>query len=363
MTFNNAQLHPAVVFKNQGYRNAAAYSRYLRRFRDRAIYPSFSIHPTCFDKYDMHIPSLLKNLGWSSLVENMRFSYCPEAVRKFYVNIKRGPGCDPSFFTTIVFDNEIKVTSQLLATLLDLPHSGVQAGTEGEFSSHGFPFDTALESLTRDIGQYYPNRLAAGRLYDDLKVLHFFITRSFLPRDLSTTNILDPTDLWILSNAKAGCPISYASLMFQHMLRFGMEYFSGPLAFGPQITKLLYKLGIDLRDKIILCNILEEVRPQHVLAKLDAEVGPRKLVNGSGGVRADPAKTYQSGKLVEALMDAAVTVVKRESTKSQKQTGSLKRLREKDLMWPKFVYESGTITDAMSSDSESEEEGGVSDYE
>ncbi|CAL1396267.1 unnamed protein product [Linum trigynum] len=260
MAINNAQLHPAAVLKNQGYRNAAAYSRYLQNFRDRPVYPSFSIHPSGFD------------------------NYCPEAVLKFYVNIKRGPGCDPSFFTTIVFEYEIKVTPQLLANLLDLPHSGLQAGNDGEFSSHGFSFDTALETLTRDIGRYYPNRLADGRLFDDMKVLHFFIT-------------------------------------------------SSPLAFGPQITKLIYKLGIDLRDKITLCNILEEVRPQHVLAKLDAEVGPQKLVNGSGGVRVDPVdsiKSYHSGKFVGALMNVVVTVVKKETTNS---------------------------------DSESEEEGGVSDYE
>ncbi|CAI0476806.1 unnamed protein product [Linum tenue] len=220
------------------------------------IYPSFSINPAGFNKYDMDVPSLLHVLAWSSLVEDMRFNYCPEVVRKFYVNIKCGHGCNPSFFTTIVFDYEIKVTPQLLTTLLDIPHSGFLAGTDGEFTDRGFSFTAALKTLTRDIGRFYPTQLAVGRLHDDLKVLHFFITRCFLPRDLSSTDVLHSSDLYILSNARAGRQISYASLMFHHMIKYGMEYFSGPLPFGPQITKLLYKLGIDIRDKITLCNVL-----------------------------------------------------------------------------------------------------------
>ncbi|CAL1396031.1 unnamed protein product [Linum trigynum] len=195
MAINNAQLHPATVFNNKGFRNAATYSRYLRRFRDHPIYPSFSIQPYGFSKYDINIPSLLDGLGWSSLVENMRFSHCPEAVRLFDVNLKCSPGCDPSFFTTYVFNNEITVNPTLLSALLDCPHSGLQAGTDSEFVAHDFDFLGTLSRHTRDIGHFFPSPLAAGRLPDDLKVLHFFITRCFLPRDLSNTDILHSTDL------------------------------------------------------------------------------------------------------------------------------------------------------------------------
>ncbi|CAL1355702.1 unnamed protein product [Linum trigynum] len=137
MAFNNAQLHPFVVFNNQGFRIVAAYFRYLRRFRDRPIYPSFSIHPSSFNKYDMNIPSLLGGLCGSSLVENMRFSYRREA-----------------------------------------------AGMDGEFSELGFTFDAALQTLTRDIGRYYPSPLPAGRLYDDLKHLLAKLDAEVGPRKL-----------------------------------------------------------------------------------------------------------------------------------------------------------------------------------
>ncbi|CAL1388332.1 unnamed protein product [Linum trigynum] len=125
MAFNNAQLQSSILFKNQSFRNAATYSRYLRRFRDRPLYPSFSIQPTAFSKYDMNIPAYLHMLGWESLVSDLRFSQCPEAVRLFYVNLRRGPGSDSSFFTTLVYDYEIKVTPDLLASMLEIPHVGV----------------------------------------------------------------------------------------------------------------------------------------------------------------------------------------------------------------------------------------------
>ncbi|CAL1379248.1 unnamed protein product [Linum trigynum] len=204
-------------------------------------------------------------------------------------------------------------------------------------------------------------------------VLHFFITRSFLPRDLSSTDILNTSDLWILSHARAGNQLNYASLMFHHMICFGMEYFGGPLPFGPQITRLLCYLHIDLHDKLHQCNVLDDLHPQHVLAKLDALVGPRKPITGSGGVNTGPAPyaftgpaSYASWKLVGALVDSAVTVIKRESSGEREQSTKLKQLRQEDLMWPKFVYESGSINDPMSSDSksnESSDDEGVSEYE
>ncbi|CAL1367809.1 unnamed protein product [Linum trigynum] len=261
----------------------------------------------------------------------MRFSFCLEAVRLFYVNLVPCPGCDPAFFTTTVFNYDITVTPALLANLLNLSHTGLRAGTDSEFASRGFLFDAALARYTRDIGDFYHSPLAAGRIPDDLKVLHFFITRTFLPRDLSSTDILHSADLWILSNAKEGRLISYASLMFSHLIKFGLEYYSGPLSFGPQITKFLYKVGIDLRDKVMLCNVLDDLKPQHVLAKLNAEVGPRKPIIGSGGVITGPV-SYASRKLVNALVDAAVTVIKQEATSTSKQSTALKRVREQDLM-------------------------------
>ncbi|CAL1399721.1 unnamed protein product [Linum trigynum] len=213
MAPTNPQLHPAAVFNNKGFQNPAAYER---------------------------------NLGWESLLENQRFSHC----RLFYVNIKQGRGAEPVLFTTQVYNHEITVTPTLLASLLGLPHSGHQAGFNGQ-------------------------------------------------------------------------RISYASLVFAHMLRFGDGNYSGPLPFGPYITRLLFCLGIDLRDKITVCDVREELCPNHVLNRVDADVGRRKPVYGSGG------ELFHS-HMITALIDAAVAAVSNEIKKHD--SSSVKRMVPADLL-------------------------------
>ncbi|CAL1412026.1 unnamed protein product [Linum trigynum] len=132
----------------------------------------------------------------------------------FYASMQCGPGRNPSYFTSIVYNFSVKVTVDMLANLLHLPHDGYTAGTTEEFDSYGFyPIET-MSYLARDYGKYQSSMFFVERLPDDLKALQFYITHMFLPRDAETATILEESDLWILFNARTGCPISYASLMF-----------------------------------------------------------------------------------------------------------------------------------------------------
>ncbi|CAL1394749.1 unnamed protein product [Linum trigynum] len=276
MVFNNARLRPVVVFKIQGFRNAIVYSRYLRCFCDRPIYPSFTISPSAFSKYDMNIPALGAGLGWESLTEDQRFIHCPKAVRLFYVNIRRDHGAEPRSFTTMVYDHEITVTPDLLASVYLFFTRGIQASFDSDFAEQGFDFCQALDHLTCDIGKASPTRLSAGHLPDDLKVLHFFITRYFLPCDASSAGLLHSSDLWIMENARVHQPISFASLMYAHILRF----------------------GIDLRDKVAVCRVHDDLRPNHVLVRLDADVGRLAAIDGEVKRR----KETGSGKTTSLLV-------------------------------------------------------------
>ncbi|CAL1380590.1 unnamed protein product [Linum trigynum] len=176
MVLNNPQLHRVVTFSNKVFRKDKEFSRYVQRFCDRAIYPSFTIHPSSFSRYDMDISALIRNLDWESLFEDQWFTYCPEAVRLFYVNLKRGSGPDLYSFKTTVENLEITVTADLLASELGLPHNGLKAGYDGQFRDYNFDYHHVENSLVHDIGRYFANKLDAGRLPDDLRVLHFFIT-------------------------------------------------------------------------------------------------------------------------------------------------------------------------------------------
>ncbi|CAL1388990.1 unnamed protein product [Linum trigynum] len=100
--------------------------------------------------------------------------------------------------------------------------------------------------------------------------------------------------------------------------------YSGDLPFGPLITRYLYRLGIDLRDKVAVYRVHDDLRPNHVLVRLDADVGHCKLVYGSGGDTtcclvfspADPI----SDSLIPAMTQAAVSAINGE-VKRRRETG------------------------------------------
>ncbi|CAI0427026.1 unnamed protein product [Linum tenue] len=319
----------------------------------------------------MDIPSLIAGLGWESLTEDQYFLQCPKAVRLFYVNIRRDHGTAPRSFTTMVYDHEITVTPDLLASVLSLPRSGIKASYDSDFAEQGFDFDVALDRLTYDIGKTFSNQLSVGRLPDDLKVLHFFITRCFLPRDITSAGLLHSLDLWIMGNARARQPISYASLMFAHMLDFGVGAYRGTLPFGPLITRYLHRLGIYFRDKVAVCNVHDDLRPNHVLVRLDADVGRRKLVSGSGGDARPCCSAFSPGdpssdSLITALTQVAVSAIDIE-VKRQKETGNgrttgLQVCKERlELMEVDEARPAPDDFDPISSDSSYEDE--ISDYE
>ncbi|CAL1377488.1 unnamed protein product [Linum trigynum] len=157
-------------------------------------------------------------------------------------------------------------------------------------------------------GCYYPSEFHSGRLPDDLKVLHFYITRLFLPRSFGL-NTIYPSDLWILASAKENRVISYPHLMFDHMLNYHTDNYEAELPFAPQITQIRLALGIDLRFKVARVDMLSSLRAQFILCKVDASVGRRRpLVNAPGGETAAHAfPSYEDGlSLAELGGDEAV---------------------------------------------------------
>ncbi|CAL1354121.1 unnamed protein product [Linum trigynum] len=220
----------------------------------------------------------------------------------FYASLKRGPSPTPSSFTTVVYHHEILITPSLLAETLGLPCQGPSGATNDDFAEIRFDYESALESLTFNIGCHFSNMLSARRLADLFKVMHFFITRILLPRSLSSAELAHPSNVWIMANARDRILLNFSSLMFAHMIEYGDENYYGPLPFGRQITRLLYTLGIDLLDKVIVCDVRDDLRAQHILARVDASVGRRNPVIRSGG---EQSAGVSANQLVHALLDVA----------------------------------------------------------
>ncbi|CAN1236899.1 hypothetical protein LINGRAPRIM_LOCUS1771 [Linum grandiflorum] len=205
-------------------RSSKHQAHYLE-FIDRPILPAVRVDPVAFGKYGLNPCTLLANLGWSTLVMNQSYSYYPDVVRQFYVNLRLEGRLQDGRFSTIIDGYRIVVTPHLLEVVLGLP-PGVMLGRW-----------TQAERKPTDL----------GIIYD-------------LPDYLKT---------------------DFSCLMFASLVKHSNPSFSGALPFGPAISYLLDALGLPLRSKYLLESPLDIFRPRHVLR----EVGwkPSQLVYGSGG--------------------------------------------------------------------------------
>ncbi|CAL1381605.1 unnamed protein product [Linum trigynum] len=185
-------LAQAAIFIGKGFRSAEDYARYLIKFQDRPLCPFISLDPARFNRYDMNILGLINAVGWSDLPLDQCYSFRPEAVRMFYANMQPCFNTDPPTFTTVVYNYLLTISVDILSYLLGYPIAGAEVLDEEDFQEVGFNEVEAIRLYTRDTGEYYPSRLASGRLPDDLNVLLFFITCVFLPRShVARVNLID----------------------------------------------------------------------------------------------------------------------------------------------------------------------------
>ncbi|CAL1378288.1 unnamed protein product [Linum trigynum] len=260
------------------------YPHYLQNFRHVCMFPSFTIVPSNFNHYLLRVLDMIHGLGWSHLLETRRFNYCPEAVRLFYVSMRRDANHRPTYFTTTVFGHSVTIIVQLISRLLGISIEGRTMMSEDDFPLFHFDLQEEIIRLSSLPEDEYTraNYTHVNNLSNDPKVLHFFITRVSLPR--STNQMLD---VWILSNVMSGTKLSYPHLIFNHLLSYGDPRNAGYLSFAPYITRMLRCLGIDLEDKVSIVNVLDSLRAQHVLHYVNASVGVCKIVNPQGGERVE----------------------------------------------------------------------------
>ncbi|CAL1388652.1 unnamed protein product [Linum trigynum] len=284
----------ASVFTNKACENPEDYPRYLRYFRHRRLIPSYTLEPATFSRYQLRVDELIQALGWISVMEQHRFTYCPEAVRMFYASLRRDHNPRPAFFSSTVYGFSHTVTMELLSQTLQLSTEGRSLMSEHDFYLYLFNPKDAIARLT-SVEPSDSNSTLLCHLPDELKVLHFYITRIFLPRTVHQS-VVTPLDLWIMSNAVSNRKLSLPHLMFHHMITYSDINNAGYLPYGPQITRYLRCLGADLDDKVQLVNVLDTLRAQHVLRRVDASVGVRKPRNDQGGVAVRKSKSKDQGK-------------------------------------------------------------------
>ncbi|CAN1291990.1 hypothetical protein LINPERPRIM_LOCUS21379 [Linum perenne] len=190
-----------------------------------------------------------------------------DVVFQFYANLKVDNTLPPGCFSTYVDGYLIFVTLELLNRVLDIPCQGFNLSSEDEFPIFNFEPILAVQMITKNpTGGLFPegNPPNTFQLPAHLRVLHFLITRFFLPR---TTNreVITALDTWVLQHAENRLHVSYAHLMFTHMVRAVTDFSRGNLPFAQLISTLLLRIGLSFRHRYTEIDVLVQLRAQHVL--------------------------------------------------------------------------------------------------
>ncbi|CAN1318072.1 hypothetical protein LINPERPRIM_LOCUS30655 [Linum perenne] len=235
--------------------------------------------------------SLFENLGWIDLVGSQESLYYPDAVYQFYANMQLTGPISNGFFSTYVDGYLIYVTVEMLNVFLGAPNQGVQVNHEVELEHFDFNYLTAVNGFT-GANLRLKKLTLVKELPDRLKVLHFFITRVFLPRTFAR-DIITPLDAWIMKSTQMGRKLSYAHLMFAHMAQNGKDLYQGHLPFAPQISGLLICLGLKFHNRYSEQIRYDKIRVQHVLRLVEWTGCRIKPGNNTGGEDSSSVVDYK----------------------------------------------------------------------
>ncbi|CAN1829664.1 hypothetical protein LINPERHAP1_LOCUS32586 [Linum perenne] len=236
--------------------------RYNTIFRSKPLTPTFRHFPEAYLKYGIAVYDLLYNLGWSSSIPSFPTLPRPEPVRIFYSNL-RLISTSPFRLETQVFGHRITITPALIATVLSSHTYGLSIHTYPMLVNTGFDLLRALQALHIPLSTL-SSPLSITCLPPRLRVLHFFITRHFIPRTFDQ-DLLYPLDIWVLYHAVVTQhPLSLPHFFMQTLLDAAQPDYPGKLPLGSFITALLLKLKVDL-EFTLTDSVVHYLRPQHVL--------------------------------------------------------------------------------------------------
>ncbi|CAN0877831.1 Retrovirus-related Pol polyprotein from transposon RE1 [Linum grandiflorum] len=131
-------------------------------------------------------------------------------------------------FTTYVNGHHILVSPRLLAQVLHLPTEGFSVYSVEDFKILKFdPVDT-IRTWTKAVHQPI-----VAALPPHLQVLHYFITRIFLPRS-EQRHMVTAMDSWIMNSAERGRKLDFSTFMFSAIATHGNHKVTGALPFAPE---------------------------------------------------------------------------------------------------------------------------------
>ncbi|CAN1298005.1 hypothetical protein LINPERPRIM_LOCUS23685 [Linum perenne] len=233
---------------------------YDHSFRTKEILDFYQVDTNDFVKYGVSPAPLIFNLGWHTLAFRAPGTYCEEAVKYFYCNL-RVHTVDPPTSSTIVFGKRVPISPSVLASVLGIPIAGSTVHTVAGL--HQVGWDIQLQNRLLCQVPTNARRVEVFQIPETLRVLHWYVTRVFLPHS-SELDLITPIDGWILFGALRSPRLSLPHLVLFSIIQAATPQFQGHLPFASVITTLLFDAGVDLSDHV-LQNNCRVLRPQHVL--------------------------------------------------------------------------------------------------
>ncbi|CAN0825310.1 Retrovirus-related Pol polyprotein from transposon TNT 1-94 [Linum grandiflorum] len=124
--------------------------------------------------------------------------------------------------------------------VLHLPTDGFSVYSVEDFKILKFdPVDT-IRTWTKAVHQPI-----VAALPPHLQVLHYFISRIFLPRS-EQRHMVTAMDSWIMNSAERGRKLDFSTFMFSPIATHDNHKVTGALPFAPEISVLLSRLGLSL---------------------------------------------------------------------------------------------------------------------
>ncbi|CAN0917744.1 hypothetical protein LINGRAHAP2_LOCUS30486 [Linum grandiflorum] len=226
------------------HRNDAAKQRYYAAIRPWDFILPISINHLPFKDMHIDISGYLRGLGWETTIVNLPTEFSPLATKLFYSNM-RSSKIYPNTYTTIIMDDHIRFSVQVLSCLLDIPIIGQVINEEADMWRIGFDGLSAFLELCPGFPLgFLPSKLLARFLPSPLRLLHYFITRIILPRSFCLDELL-PVDVFILWHASNLKPLSLPHLLMIHLYSAAKDGYPGDLPCAPLITRFLFNMGID----------------------------------------------------------------------------------------------------------------------
>ncbi|CAL1387967.1 unnamed protein product [Linum trigynum] len=247
-------LAQVAIFTGKGFRNAEDYARYLIKFQDRPLCPSISLDPARFNRYyDMNIPGLINAVGWSNLPLDQCYSFRPEAVRMFYANMQPCFNADPPTFTTVVYNYLLTISIDILSYLLGYPIAGTEVLDE----------DTSRKLVSMKLKPF----VSTQEIQVNIILLSLPLDVSLMISKCSISSLLGSSSPALMD--------SIGSTL----------WICGFWLVPKKIAPLAILIScIDLRYKVARVDLIDTLRAQFVLHKVNAFVGrKRPRVNASGG--------------------------------------------------------------------------------